>query len=85
MNYPKALYKGKQYTDWAKFCDDLAKHEVLSCIVTSESHEKEKRSEGFVDAADLMTAEAEPTKKSWPRMNAAERKAYKEAKGDNSH
>ena len=56
-DYPKVLYKGKHYTEWSDFCDDLAKREIQSFIVTSESQEKAKRAEGFTDAATLMEPE----------------------------
>ena len=66
-DYPKVLYKGKHYTEWSDFCDDLAKREIQSFIVTSESQEKAKRAEGFTDAATLMEPQdvqvEQPTKR----------------------
>lgn len=52
--YPKALYKGKHYTDWQQFCMDLENKLIQSCIVTSKAQEHERRAEGFTDASVLM-------------------------------
>lgn len=83
MNYPKALYKGERYVDWADFCRDLELRKVEQIIVADADMEEAWRAQGFVDAKDLMEPEkdAENTgEKSWRNMNAEERKAYQEQK-----
>lgn len=53
-DYPKALYKGKHYTEWTQFCIDLENKVIDTCIVTGHAQEKEKRADGFCDAGELM-------------------------------
>ena len=57
MEYPKALYKGSHYTDWALFCRDLENRIVQSKIVTNAEDESDARAEGYTDASVLMTPE----------------------------
>lgn len=54
MNYPKALYKGAQYSDWQTLCADLHAKRIEMVTVAHEDEEKEARADGFVDAAALM-------------------------------
>lgn len=80
-DYPKALYKGKHYTEWTQFCIDLENKIIDTCIVTGYAQEKEKRAEGFADAGELMAPlddanlTVAPTKKrgmpkgGWPKKD----------------
>lgn len=57
-DYPKALYKGKHYTDWAVFCQDLTNGAVQSATVKNQTEEMAARADGFNDAGHWMEPDA---------------------------
>lgn len=54
MNYPKVLYKGKHYTDYAQMGRDVHSNVIEKRMVTSEEEETGAVADGFGPLGDLI-------------------------------